>query len=108
MREEILEIIKNSNKPLEALDILYSMKNSKNNSAKELKELIDELNLMCEEGVLRTTKKQKYLVNELITGRVDLHSKGNAHIIMDNGEDIFIPKDEFEGFTSHKLLISNE
>ena len=104
MREEILEIIKNSNKPLEALDILYSMKDSKTNSAKELKELIDELNLMCEEGVLRTTKKQKYLVNELITGRVDLHSKGNAHIIMDNGEDIFIPKDEMKDACNNDIV----
>ena len=104
MREEILEIIKKSNKPLEALDILYSMKDSKNNSAKELKELIDELNLMCEEGVLRTTKKQKYLVNELITGRVDLHSKGNAHIIMDNGEEIFIPKDEMKDACNNDIV----
>ena len=104
MREKILQIIKNSNQSLSAIEILDLIDGSKRGSAKQLRELIDELNLMCEEDILRTTKKEKYVINELITGKVDLHSKGNAHVIIKDGEDIFIPKNAMKNACDNDIV----
>ncbi len=90
-RDKILEIIKNANRGLTAIEILDKLKGNTVGSAKELKELIDELNLMCSDDIIRTSLKNTYVLNTLITGKVDLHVKGNAHVIIEGSDDILIP-----------------
>ena len=37
-----------------------------------------------------------YVKNELLKGIVDMHEKGNAHILVKGGDDVFIPKDKLK------------
>ena len=93
MKDKILEIIKNSNRRLTALEIMDELK--KDSTAEELKELIYELDLMCKSGLLKMSNKSTYFFNDSLIGKVDYHSKGNAHVIIQNDQfdkDVFIPK----------------
>ena len=95
MREEILNVISNNNQKLNPVDILNLIK--PNNTVDDLRELIHELDLMCRDGILRCASGNTYILNDLLVGTVDLHEKGNAHIIIPNHDDVFIPKDQLKG-----------
>lgn len=105
MEDKIIEIIKNEPKALDAVEIMNII--NPDYTAGELKEIYKILNDMCFDGTLRVTKKGGYVINELLTGIVDMHEKGNAHILIKDGDDIFIPKDKMKG-ASDKDLVSYE
>ncbi len=90
MREKIQEIIDDANRGLNPIDIIKEMK--PNYEAEDLRTLIHELDLMCRDGILRCTSGNNYVLNDLVTGVIDEHVKGNAHVILDDGEDIFISR----------------
>lgn len=95
MRERILEIIKKENKKLNPIDIMNKIK--KNSSVEDLRSLIHELDLMCRDGILRCSSGNTYVLNDLLSGELDVHEKGNAHLIVKDGDDIFIPRDKIKG-----------
>ena len=90
MREEILKVINSNNRKLNPKEIMDIIK--PDNSVDDLRSLIHELDLMCRDGILRCSSGNTYVLNDLLVGTVDLHEKGNAHIIIPNHDDVFIPK----------------
>ena len=94
-RDVILQVIKSENRKLNPKEILDEIKDD--GTVDELRALIHELDLMCRDGILRTSAGNTYIINDLIVGKIDVHTKGNAHVIMEDGEDIFIPKDKMRG-----------
>ena len=68
------------------------------NTVDDLRALIHELDLMCRDGILRCTTGNTYILNDLLTGVIDMHEKGNAHVIVkEDMDDIFIPRDMLKG-----------
>ena len=95
MREEILKILNSTNRKLNPKEIMDMIK--EDNTVEELRELIHELDLMCRDGILRCSTGNTYILNDLLIGTVDLHEKGNAHVIIPNHDDIFIRRDLMKG-----------
>lgn len=103
MREKILKIIKEENKSLNPMDIMNKIMD--NSTIKDYEELMRELEKLCREGIIRQTNHNGYVMNELLTGVLDVHEKGNAHLLVKNGEDVFIPKNNMNGATEKDLVI---
>ena len=95
MREKIFDIIENAHRGLNPKELMDMIK--PNNTVDDLRELIHELDLMCRDGILRCTSGNNYVINELLIGTVDMHEKGNAHIIIPEHDDLFIPRDLMRG-----------
>ena len=95
MREDILRIIKENNRKLNPKEIMDMIK--EDNTVDELRALIHELDLMCRDGILRCSTGNTYVLNDLLIGIVDLHEKGNAHVILKDQDDVFIPRDMLKG-----------
>ena len=96
MREEILQVIEEKNRKLNPKEIMDLIK--EDNTVDDLRALIHELDLMCRDGILRCTTGNTYILNDLLTGVIDMHEKGNAHVIVkEDMDDIFIPRDMLKG-----------
>lgn len=103
MREKILEIIERENKnlnPIEIVNMLY-----KNSTVENYRKVMDELDSLCRDGILRQTSGNAYKKNELITGVLDMHEKGNAHLLVKDGQDIFIAKNNMKGATDNDTVL---
>ena len=103
MREKILEIIERENRnlnPIEIVNILY-----KNSTVEDYRRVMDELDSLCRDGILRQTSGNAYKKNELITGVLDMHEKGNAHLLVKDGPDIFIAKNNMKGATDNDTVL---
>ena len=103
MREKILEIIERENKnlnPIEIVNMLY-----KNSTVEDYRKVMDELDSLCRDGILRQTSGNAYKKNELITGVLDMHEKGNAHLLVKDGQDIFIAKNNMKGATDNDTVL---
>ncbi len=103
MREKILEIIERENRnlnPIEIVNMLY-----KNSTVEDYRKVMDELDKLCREGILRQTNGNAYKKNELITGVLDMHEKGNAHLLVKDGPDIFIAKNNMKGATDNDTVL---
>ena len=95
LEQKILRILKKENVKMNPLEIMRKM-NPKFNSD-ELSKLVDTLYKLEKDGIIRSSSGNTYLMNDLIVGVVDMHEKGNAHIIADGYEDIFIQKNHMKG-----------
>ncbi len=103
MREKILEIIERENRnlnPIEIVNMLY-----KNSTVEDYRKVMDELDSLCRDGILRQTSGNAYKKNELITGVLDMHEKGNAHLLVKDGQDIFIAKNNMKGATDNDTVL---
>ena len=103
MREKILEIIERENKnlnPIEIVNMLY-----KNSTVEDYRKVMDELDSLCRDGILRQTSGNAYKKNELITGVLDMHEKGNAHLLIKDGPDIFIAKNNIKGASNNDTVL---
>lgn len=103
MREKILKIIERENRnlnPIEIVNMLY-----KNSTVEDYRKVMDELDKLCREGILRQTNGNAYKKNELITGVLDMHEKGNAHLLVKDGPDIFIAKNNMKGATDNDTVL---
>lgn len=103
MREKILEIIERENRnlnPIEIVNMLY-----KNSTVEDYRRVMDELDSLCRDGILRQTSGNAYKKNELITGVLDMHEKGNAHLLVKDGPDIFIAKNNMKGATDNDTVL---
>lgn len=103
MRDKILKVIEKNNKSLNAMEIMNQI--MENSTIKDYEELMRELEKLCREGVLRQTHHNGYVKNELLTGTLDMHEKGNAHLLVKDGEDIFIAKNNMNGATDKDLVL---
>ena len=95
MREQILEIFNKENRRLNPKEIMDIIK--KDNTVDELRDLIYELDLMCRDGLVKPSSGNTYVLNDLLVGKVDLHEKGNAHVIIPGHDDVFITRDKMKG-----------
>ena len=102
MRDEILRIIEENNRKLNPKEIMDLIK--ENSTVEELRELIHELDLLCRDGILRCSTGNTYIKNDLITGILDVHEKGNAHLLVKGGDDIFIPRDQMKGAMNKDMV----
>ena len=95
MRDKIILVLQLENRKLNPKEILDRIKPK--SDVEDLRDLIDELNNMCREGILRTGSGNTYFFNDLTFGILDVHSSGSAHLLMKDGEDIFIRKPNLKG-----------
>ena len=95
MRDKIIEILNEENRKMNPIEILGRIK-SKNN-AEDLKNIIDELDSMCRDGILKTGSGNSYYFNDLSVGILDVHGTGSAHLLVRDGEDIFIRRNNLKG-----------
>lgn len=93
--DKIIKIIKESNRKLNGIEVMRSIKD--NFTSDELREVMDRLNFLCSEGILKSGSGNTYKLNDLIIGKVDMHEKGNAHIISEGHDDIFVPRNYMKG-----------
>ncbi len=102
LKDKILEIIKKENRKLNPIDIIRKIKDDY--SADEIREVIDNLESLCKDGILRNASGNTYKLNNDLIGRVDLHEKGNAHVIIEGHDDVFIPRDKMKGACDKDLV----
>ena len=102
MRDKILEILKKENRKLNSKEILDFIKS--NGTVEDLRDVIDELDSMVSDGILRTASANSYFFNDLVTGTLDVHDRGNAHLLMKDGEDIFIRSNNLKGACDKDLV----
>ena len=95
MREDVLNLIENSNKSLNSMEIMNRIKPV--NTVKDYEELVIILDKLCQDGLIRLTNNNAYVKNELLYGVLDGHDKGNAHLLIKDGEDLFIRKNNMNG-----------
>ena len=63
MREKIIEILNDENKKMNPVDILGRIK--RKNTAEDLRNIIDELDSMVRDGILKTCSGNSYFFNDL-------------------------------------------
>ena len=90
MKEKIQELIRKTERGLNPIDIVKSLMNKY--TAEDIRMVQDTLRVMCQDGTIRETSGGNYIKNDLIVGRIDEHLKGNGHVILEDGEDIFIAR----------------
>lgn len=95
MKEKILEVIEREKRNLNPMEIVNFL--FKNSTVENYHEVMDALEELCKDGVLRPASGNTYKKNDLLTGVLDVHGKGNAHLLVKNGEDIFISKSNMKG-----------
>lgn len=105
LESQVLDIVKNAGRKINAIEIIREMKD--NFTSDELKNVIGALEHLCSEGILKSYSGNTYKLNDLLVGKVDLHEKGNAHIILEGQDDVFIPRDRLKG-ANDKDLVSIE
>lgn len=89
MRDKVLDLLKNSTK---ALDLLEISNNLNLDSVSEMTSLMDTLNSLEEELKVYKTKKDKYILFEnshLLTGKIHINKKGFGFVTVENYEDDF-------------------
>jgi len=95
MRDKILEVIKEENRKMNPKEILDKIKD--NGTIDDLRDIIGEINDMCRDGILKSTPGNTFFFNDLIIGVLDVHEKGNAHLLMKDGKDIYIRSKYLKG-----------
>lgn len=92
MKDKILDIFKNSNgRKLDPIDVVKKL--NKEYKVNDLKEVIDVLYELVNEGEIVSSKKNtfKLVTNEFIKSKVEKVQSGNGYLLLDTG-DIFIDK----------------
>ncbi len=95
MREKVLETILNSKKALNPTEIMNIIKPK--NTVSDYEEMLSIIEKLCQEGLIRLTNGNGYVKNELMVGVLDEHSKGNGHLLVRGGEDLFINRSNMNG-----------
>ena len=103
MREKVLDTIINSNKALNPMEIMNII--MPKNTVSDYKELMDVIEKLCQEGLIRLTSGNGYVKNELLVGKLDVHEKGNAHLLIKDGEDLFISRSNMNGARNQDTVL---
>ena len=102
MKEEILNILKNSDIPLAELEIFNKL-----NINIDLKDLCNELRNLEKSGEIYVTKKGKFTLFEktnLKVGKLSVNKKGFGFVIMDKEPDIHIKMENMNGAVHNDLV----
>lgn len=106
MKEEIINILKNEHRSLEAIEIndLLGYKTSS-----EYKELCDSLEELVNEYVVFKTKKDKYILLKncpgLKIGKLAVNKKGFGFLILDQEDDLYIDKNNLNGAVDQDIVL---
>lgn len=91
MKEKILGLIEGEKGGLDALEITRKLFD--NDTVDDLKSVQECLYELESEGLIVIGKANRYRKSDLIKGVVDMHMKGNAHVVVPGREeDIFIAR----------------
>ena len=106
MKDKILEYLEEKESAKEIIDINDFIGLT---SADELYELQKELDDLVKNGIVHETKKKKYMLmkycKSLLSGKVSVAKNGYGFLIQDNGEDIFISKDNLNGAIDNDIVL---
>ena len=106
MRDDIINILKNSDR---ALDIYELHDMLHNNTVEEAKELTDELRKLTEEVIVYHSNKDKYMMLEkshLRKGVMRTNKKGFGFVEVDNlDDDIYVAQDNMNGAIHDDIVL---
>ena len=107
MKEQIINVL---NDKYEALDVIEINDLLGLTSSEDLSRLNNYLNELVNSGIIYRTKKNKYILFKncpnLKTGVINIKRSGIGFLIVPDGEDIFIDKDNLDGaINDDKVLI---
>ena len=106
MKDDIINILKNSDKPLDAIE-LKDMLDLKND--KDLEELLKVLFELEEENTIYHTKKDKYMLVEnshLKKGLLRVNKKGFGFVEVNNtDEDVYIDQENMNGAIDEDIVL---
>lgn len=103
MREDILEILKNSEVPMTEIEIQNKLDKI------TLDKLCEELRILEKCGDVYVTKKGKYTLYEkthLKVGKLSVNKKGFGFVILQNEPDIHIKKENMNGAIHNDLVVA--
>lgn len=106
MKEEILDLLKKDNKALDVHTIAHCLKKE---NLEDFKQLIKELNDLENTLDIYRTNKNKYMLFEnsnLRKGTLIGKKGGYAFVDVEDGEDIFVLSDNFNGAISGDIVIA--
>ena len=105
MEDEILKLLSSEDRAFEISEIESALKI---NDAKELKELLNELNRLESEYKIYKTRKNKYMIfnnSNLKIGKLMGTKKGFAFVDINGDEDVFISQDNLNGAINNDKVI---
>ncbi len=106
MKDNIINILKNNDKPLDAIEIKDALDL---NSDKDLEELLKILFELEEENIIYHTKKDKYMLIEnshLKKGLLRVNKKGFGFVETNNSDDdIYIEQDNMNGAIDEDIVL---
>lgn len=107
MKEEILNVLKEQHKAINLMQINDLMSLT---TPADFKILQDEIQKLIKEGIVHETKKHDFILIEycssLVAGKISVNKSGNAFLLMENKEDIFIEKNNVNGaINNDKVLV---
>ena len=109
MREKVLEILKNSDKALDTIEISNYLNLD---SVSEMTSLLDVLNSLEEELKVYKTKKNKYILFEnshLLKGKINVNKKGFGFVTVENyDEDFYISEDNINYALNGDIVVIEE
>ena len=109
MREKVLEILKNSEKALDTIEITNNLGFKEVN---EITSLLDVLNSLEEEGLIYKTRKDKYMLFEkshLLKGKLSVNKRGYGFVSVEGiMDDFFIEESNLNGALNNDTVIIEE
>ena len=109
MREKVLEILKNSEKALDSIEITNTLGFKEVN---EITSLLDVLNSLEEEGIIYKTRKDKYMLFEnshLLKGKLSVNKRGYGFVSVEGIiDDFFIEESNLNGALNNDIVIIEE
>ena len=106
MKDNIINILKNNDKPLDAIEIKDALDLSND---KDLEELLKTLFELEEENIIYHTKKDKYMLIEnshLKKGLLRVNKKGFGFVEINNSDDdIYIEQDNMNGAIDEDIVL---
>lgn len=98
MKDKIVKAMDLQNKAIDIIEI-NNMLNLK--TIDELHELESDIKSLVKEGIMHETKKGSYILvkncSSLKSGKIDVVKNGYAFLLVDEGKDVFISRDNLNG-----------
>lgn len=106
MKEEIIRILTNSERSLDASSIMNSIKTEY--TPMELQILLTDLEDLCKDGTLYQRNDGNYMLfskSNLLKGQLQITASGSGFVLLD-GNDLYIPKKNLNGSNDKDFVIA--
>lgn len=106
MKEEILKVLTESPRSLDASSIMNAIKEEY--TKMELECLLSDLDMLCKDGTLYQRNDGNYMLFEnsnLLKGQIQITSSGSGFVLLENG-DLYIPKNNLNGANNKDFVIA--